>query len=242
MVRITDRDVRLLVKCAAARWLTTGQIRRMFFPESTLDAVRKRLRKLADEGFLLSSQPHRMTEMLHGVGREGSALLATKGLEIKVSRKMPDHLEHSVGINDIRIAVEAGSWHVEYFFAHWELAQFGWHHSVIPDAVFSVHADSRLTFMAEYDRGTEGREVLRGKLRQYGGLSSFRFHGVILVAESEHLCQRLSRSLSGAWRYALGFCCLPDIQTSGVGARIFMQPRGSGKVALAELATFSAEE
>jgi hypothetical protein len=243
MVRITERDVRLVSKCAAAQWLTTGQIQRMFFGDSTPDAVRKRLRKLADAGYLQSSQPHRMAEMLHAVGRQGQSLLAQKGLDIRVGRKTPDHIEHCIGINDIRIAVESARWRAHYFFAHWELGQFGWNYAVIPDAVFSVQTDWRMTFMAEYDRGTEGREVLLRKLRQYEGFSSgFRFDGVVVVADSEKIGERLCGSLLGSWRFALGVCCMPDLRDAGVGAHIFSEPGRMGKVSLAELAKAPDEE
>jgi len=46
-LRLTDRDVRMLVKCGICRWLTTDQLRRLYFPKATLNAVQKRLRKLA---------------------------------------------------------------------------------------------------------------------------------------------------------------------------------------------------
>jgi hypothetical protein len=179
-----------------------------------------------------------MAEMLHAVGRQGQVLLAEKGLDIRVSRKTPDHLEHCIGINDIRIAVESAPWRVHYCFAHWELGQFDWHHAVIPDAVFSVQSEWRMTFMAEYDRGTEGREVLQRKFQQYQGLAhAFRFDGVIVVADSEKLCERLCGSLVGSWRFPLGVCCLLDLNSAGGAARIFAEPGRSGKVSLADLAS-----
>ncbi len=48
--RITERDVRLLAKLGVCRWLTTTQVKRLYFPEATLNAVQKRLRKLSDAG------------------------------------------------------------------------------------------------------------------------------------------------------------------------------------------------
>lgn len=236
MVRLTERDVRLMAKCAAARWLTTGQIQRMFFRDSTLDAVRKRLRKLSEDGYLRSSQPHRMAEMLHAVGRQGQQVLAEKGLKIKLG-KVPDQVEHCIGINEIRLAVESTSWRVHYFFACWELGQFGWQHPVIPDAVFSVEAEWRMTFMVEFDRGTEGREVLQRKFRQYEGLlDAFGFNGVIVVAESEKLLGRLGDSLSVPRGFTLGLCGLSDLGAMGAEGRIFAEPGRTGNVYLADLA------
>ena len=40
-IRLTDRDVRMLVKCGICRWLTTDQLRRLYFPKATLNAVQK---------------------------------------------------------------------------------------------------------------------------------------------------------------------------------------------------------
>src|SRR5207249_3059841 len=47
-IRMTERDRRMLAKCAVCRWLTTGQVKRLYFPEATLNAVQKRLRKLSE--------------------------------------------------------------------------------------------------------------------------------------------------------------------------------------------------
>jgi hypothetical protein len=237
MLRVTERDIRLIAKCAAAQWLTTGQVQRLFFRDSTLDAVRKRLRKLSDDGYLRSSQPHPMVEMLHAVGHKGQVLLAEKGWDVRTSRKVPDHIEHCIGINDLRIAVESASWRVPYFFAHWELGQFGWHHAVIPDAVFCVEAPSRLTCMAEYDRGTEGSEVLLKKLRQFGLLlGTFPFDAVLVVADSEKLAARLCGVLKGLHRFSVGVCQMQSLRNVGLEGPIFAEPRQPAKVSLAELA------
>jgi hypothetical protein len=243
MVRITERDVRLVAKCAAAQWLTTGQIQRVFFRDSTLDAVRKRLRKLGEEGYLRSSQEHRMAEMLHTVGRKGQALLAEKGWDAPVGRKVPDHVEHCIGINDLRLAVESASWKVHYFFAHWELGQFEWRHPVIPDAIFRVEKNSRLTFMAEYDRGPEGAEVLLKKLHQYEWLlGTFHFDAILVVADSEKLAGKLGGLLKGFHRVPIGVCQVQNLRTTGVEGRIFAEPGGIGSMSLADLACAPHDE
>jgi len=50
-MRLTKRCLDLFRMLRAARWLTTAQIHRRFFSAATLDAARKRLRKLTDAGY-----------------------------------------------------------------------------------------------------------------------------------------------------------------------------------------------
>lgn len=237
MVRITERDVRLLATCAAARWLTTGQVQRLFFGDSTLDAVRKRLRKLSEAGFLQSRQSDRMSEMLHGIGRDGKEVLATKGIDVAVERGVPDHAEHCIGINDIRIAVSSASWRTRYFFAHWELGAFGWQYAVIPDAVFSIECPLRLTAMAEYDRGTEGRDLVLRKMQLYEGLlASFPFDAVLVVADSERSQARLTPRLAGPWRFGVATCRLSEL-IAAPSSRMLSEPGRSELASLVDLAS-----
>jgi hypothetical protein len=70
-IHLTERDLRLLVKCALCRWLTTDRLKRMYFPEATLNAVQKRLRKLSDAGYLRSYREHPTAESFHSVGPNG---------------------------------------------------------------------------------------------------------------------------------------------------------------------------
>src|SRR5260370_9213299 len=104
--RLTDRDLRMLVKCAICRWLTTGQIQRLYFPKATLNAVQKRLRKLSDAGYLRSYREHPTAEAVHALGPKGKPLVEEKGIEAGVSSEVPQQPEHLLGVNEIRIAVE----------------------------------------------------------------------------------------------------------------------------------------
>ena len=111
-----------------------------------------------------------------------------------------------MGINDIRVEVESGETEVLYFFAHWELGRFGWAFPVIPDAVFSVRLGREATFMVEYDRGTEDRSELSGKLRQYQSVAgSFPFDAVLIVTESSAAIDKLTtRVFKGTITPAVG--------------------------------------
>src|SRR3989442_3514436 len=194
-LRITDRDVRLLVKCAVCRWLTTDQIRRVYFPEASLNAVQKRLRKLSEAGYLRSHQEHPTAEAIHAVGRKGKRWVEEKGLEVAVGGEVPRQVEHMLGVNEIRIAVEAGA-NVAYFFAYWQLANLGWAHPVIPDAVFAVRTPELRTFLVEYDRSTETLDKLFRKLGSYDqGLAEFPFEAVLILTERTRRLDLLSREL-----------------------------------------------
>ena len=195
-VRLTERDRRMLVKCAVCRWLTTDQVKRLYFPEATLNAVQKRLRKLSEAGYLRSHQEHPTAEAIHTVGPRGKPLVEEKGIEVAVGGEVPRQVDHMLGVNEIRIAVETSGMKVVYFFAYWQLANLGWAHAVIPDAVFAVRTPELQTFLVEYDRSTETLDKLVRKLQWYDqGLSEFPFEAVVVVTERTRRLDLLSREL-----------------------------------------------
>ncbi len=166
-MRLTARDLEILRELERCKWLTTSQIQRLFFPGVSLDPVRKRLRKLAAAKCLRSYQRHHMSEILHGLG------------------KPPKQIEHLIGINDIRIAAEKDR--PAFFYAHWELAAFGWDYPIVPDAVSKV--DGKL-YLVEYDTGTETLAQLETKFRNY---DCFDFaYGLLLAAETEKRLRKLA--------------------------------------------------
>ena len=193
---LSERDLHVLAKCAVSKWLSTSQLQRLYFPDVTADAARKSLRRLSQAEYLLSFRENLMAEALYAVGSKAKALLATKGLEVELCRTPPGQVEHLIGINDIRIAVEAEPSRVAYFFAFWELPQFQWDHAVIPDALFALMLPERRTFVVEYDRGNETREQLSRKFLAYGeGLSGFLLDAVILVTDTPERLETVRRHL-----------------------------------------------
>jgi len=196
MLRCTERDKKLIVKCGLCRWLTTTQIRRLYFPSTTLNAVQKRLRKLAEGGFLRTHRESILSEALHAAGPKARVIFEDNGLEYIGGNEISRQIKHLVGVNDIRIAVETGAVPVSYFFAHWQLAQTGWTHAVIPDAVFGVRAPGLRNFVVEYDRATEGLSVLVSKLRTYQeGLHGYSFEAAVIVTERDRRLDSLGRDL-----------------------------------------------
>src|SRR5437773_1930263 len=152
-MRLTNRCRDLLRLLRAARWLTTSQIHRRFFPTASLAAARKRLRTLERSKYIARYRPHWMAESLLTLGTDGKRMLEKhEGLTIAMQRRPPKQLEHCLGINDLRIAAEKLP-DLEYFFACWELADLNWRHRIVPDALMRIGGR---TYALEFDRGQEG--------------------------------------------------------------------------------------
>src|SRR3989442_15282033 len=195
--RLTDRDVRMLAKCAICRWLTTAQLKQLYFPDATLNAVQKRLRKLSDAGYLRSHREHPTSEAVHAMGPKGKPLVEEKGIEITLTSDVPKQLDHMLGVNEVRIALETTGARVAWFFAYWQLGDLRWTYPVIPDAIFALRDEAgRRTFLVEYDRSTETLEKLLQKLRWYDkGLEGFPFEAVLILTERTRRLDLLSREL-----------------------------------------------
>lgn len=178
----------------AARWLTTGQVHRRFFPQATVDAARKRLRRLTEAGYLVMVREHRMSEALFTLGREGKRVLEKSGSEeIALERTPPKQLEHWIGINDLRIVAElAGP--ISYFFGYWELPGVGWGHPLIPDALFAMR---NRTFAVEFDRGVETvRFFIKTKIASYRrGLEGLPLAAVLIVTDRKARMESLARQI-----------------------------------------------
>jgi hypothetical protein len=206
-----------------ARWLTTGQICRRFFPRATADAARKRLRKLVAARYLSRYRAHAMTETLFRLGPEGKQLLEERATDrVVVERRPPRQLEHFVGINDVRIAAEL-SGKLRYFFACWELPGLGWAHPVIPDAVFALDEQ---TFALEFDRGLESiRFFKRTKLPAYcQGFDGLPLTAILVVTDRAARMESMLQALGVDDRIL--FTTIGLVREHGFGAPIFQRQLG----------------
>jgi hypothetical protein len=221
IMRLTPRCIELFRLLQAALWLLTRQIHRRFFPNASLDAARKFLRKHVARGHLAAYREHRMTETLFTLGPEGKRVLQQSGgAEVRLERKPPRQVAHLAGINDIRIAAElAGS--LSYFYACWELPQFDWPHPIIPDAVCAL---SGRTFAVEYDRGMEGvRFFVETKIAQYErGLEGLPLTAVLVITDGEQRMKNLAHAVS-ACRQTVLFSTLDKVRTQGLLAPVFLR-------------------
>jgi hypothetical protein len=168
-MRLQDRDKALLSKLETCKWLTTSQIQEVFFPNASLDAVRKRLRKLVDAKHLNSYQRDRMSEAVHGLGNP------------------PKQIDHLVALNTIRIYAEKAG--VQFFYAYWELGEFEWVYPVIPDAVLKTDT----LYLVEYDSGTESLQQFKQKLKLYAaGLDCA--YTLVIVANTDPRLKQLKKA------------------------------------------------
>lgn len=206
---------------ATARWLTTEQIHRRFFKRRSIDAARKRLRKLADVGYLVQVRKDRMSSALFTVGPEGKRLLEREGHDaVALERRVPMQLEHLLGINDLRIAAEETG-QLSYFFACWELGSLQWRYPVIPDAIAAFGAE---TFALEFDRGVEGLQFFtRTKMTVYQkGLAGFPLSAVLVVADRAPRTKALAAAIGRRYGNVL-FATLDAIREQGLLAPIFVR-------------------
>src|SRR5712691_10780735 len=212
MLRLTSRDRRIVAKCAAAQWLTTSQVRQLFFRDATADAVRRRLRALDEAGYLVAEQ-RAFQESIYAVGPRAREIL-TGGLTEVARPRVPQRLRHVIAVNDLRVAVESGARPVRFFFAYWELARLGWEYPVIPDAAFSFERQGTETFMAEYDRGTESPTVILQKLPRYGSLLPlFPFDAVMFLTATDEARVSLCKILAPQAKDSMLLVgCLEDVR------------------------------
>src|SRR5437867_12856518 len=104
-MKLTPRCNELFRLLRGARWLSTGQIHRRVFPNASLDAARKRLRKQAETRHLAAYREHGMMETLFTLGREGKRVLEhVSAGDTRLKREPPQQRAHLTGINNIRIA------------------------------------------------------------------------------------------------------------------------------------------
>jgi hypothetical protein len=202
-MKVTDRDRRVVIKLAAARWLTTAQIAALCFGGLTPEMARRRIRLLREARYIRSVQSNAMAEALHTLGPRGRELLSEERAQcIRLERALPKNLSHLTGINQIRVAVErtasANGVRVGFFFASWELQAHGWKLPLIPDAACRVEVGATFaTALFEYDRGEERPSyLLQTKFARYReSLADFPFSRVVIVAETVDLRDRLQAYL-----------------------------------------------
>jgi hypothetical protein len=118
--RLTDRDIAILRVVGRYRYLRTGQIKRLLFPENTTkQSVLRRLRCLADPAwdYLRKIQPYVQAgraapETAYFLGRAGAELLEARGEPAPAyARGNPGRvrhlfLEHALELSEFRVNLE----------------------------------------------------------------------------------------------------------------------------------------
>ncbi len=201
MTKLTNRDRKILRAVAACQFLATSQVHRWHFGNVSLNMAQKRLRKLAEAGYLEAIETKVCSDNLVILTREGQRQLQQQGWNVELKKDLPKDMAHHMGVVDMRIAIERGLEHMpslqlRYFYAYWELGRFAWSYPVIPDAIFSVRNAYTAQAALEFDRKTETLAVFAQKLLQYRMLmQSHPLSTVIVVAEKSKDVERLQQGL-----------------------------------------------
>jgi len=250
-VCLTERDVWLLDALARMRFLTTGQLLRLGFGQSR-SAVTKRLRQLFDAGFLRVWLRSLESENLYTLTRAGRSALARNGgpAAADVPRALDRDLDHTLAVNDVRVAVattlpalgaELASWQSDWDLRPHRAPRY------IPDGRFAVRwrDASQTIFNLEVDRNSKSPAAFLRKLLAYRA-AAYRhtllgadsattvlavIHGPSMLAryEGQVQCARLN--------LAVWFALLDDAVAHGATGAIWHAP-GSGKqLRLPDLAT-----
>jgi hypothetical protein len=227
MTKLTSRDFKIFWSCADCQILTTSQIMRWLFEGTSLRNVQKRLRKLADAGYLDAIQTRVATDNLILLGHKGEAELRKKGWKQERKKEAPKDLDHHLGIVDIRIAIEQGlknfaGMKLRYFYAYWQLGQFQWSYPIIPDALFSIRNAYVASAAVEFDRGLYSLVVFAKKLLQYRALvRTHPLSSVVLVAAERDSIEKLRQGLREVEALIpLRIIALEDLCKGGLGATI----------------------
>lgn len=219
-MRLTKRCTTPLGLVRQARWLSTSQIHRRFFAHATADAVRKRLHKRTEAGYLRCVRAHPMAENRFALGPAGKRFLEQDcSEEIILESRLPKQIEHQSAINDLRISAELGA-SLSYFFACWELAGIGWKEEIIPDAIFAL-GDQAIA--AEVDLGQETLSYfVRTKVKTYErGFDSLGITALLIVADREARMKSLAKALSAMRRLGPAFTTLKLIREHSITASVF---------------------
>ncbi|MGH2682091.1 MAG: replication-relaxation family protein [Actinomycetota bacterium] len=185
--RIDERDRALLLALLEHKLLSTGQIKSLFF--RSLRRAQARLKDLKQAGYVSSFEPKmpfgegRAPEH-HFLTREGLRVCArARGVAPSALPWVPDHtyedsqnLRHRMGVNAFFCAlVEASLAHQGHCLHTWraERAVRTTTARIKPDGFGRyLHPGGAVEFYLEYDRDTEGRLSLAGKLEGYLALAA----------------------------------------------------------------------
>ncbi len=168
-MRLTNRDIKILVDLEFYKYLTTSQVQRLHF--SSQKKACRRLKILFDNGYLQRSERSIASvfgkgEYVYCLNREGSAVVSSiMGKKVQIvkpkyrSIRDGQHFEHFLHISDFKINLTIACEHSSelscYFATSQEVSKVS--KQIIPDATFYLEnrARKRLLLFLEADRSTE---------------------------------------------------------------------------------------
>jgi Replication-relaxation len=172
------RDLYRLYKASAA------QLCRLHYSEHTVKLVKKRLRKLADHGYVqFDARPTAQyrSPYYYVLGNKGVEYIKSIGFSVNSSYRPGKeigqsylHLLHHLDVNDVLISAcnlqrQVPSYTLEFFMVERELAYEPFkttrHGELLPDG-----RQRRTPILIEQDRGTEAEEIIRRKAHAYDAM------------------------------------------------------------------------
>ncbi len=202
---VTARDRGLFELLGRARWLSTAQIQRRFFPGKSLNAVNKRMRRLVRAQYLRRVRPTLMDQCYFRLTATGADRLRDDGgRSIGVPKRFPRQVSHFAAINDVRLWLDAQfARGAASFWAEWELKDLN-RDRIVPDGVALLRLDSGTRRLAiEVDLATENSQFLVQKMKTYDELALRRelpFDAVLVTATG---WPRLRSLISACYRAGL---------------------------------------
>ncbi len=195
-IMLTDRDRELFKLLGRARWLSTAQVGRPFFPGVSLNAVSKRMRRLVSGGFLFGTRPDRTGDCYFRLTKQSAEEV---GEEVVVPRKLPAQLEHTRLVNDIRVWLATLPIPPHRFLAEWEFRPYETREAQVPDAILVVTiAGHERRLAVEVDCGTENTTVLARKLLGYQhALDDGQLSGVVMFLPGQ---KRLKSTVASCFK------------------------------------------
>ncbi len=136
--RLTDRDIEIIHAVNRYRYLRTGQIQRLLFPENgSIQSCRRRLRNLSDLGhrYLAKIEPYVQigkgsAETAYYLDKQGEALLKEFGNPLisytrRSSGQVKHHfLDHALDLSEFRLVLERALLHHSTITLHRFTADF----------------------------------------------------------------------------------------------------------------------
>ncbi|MCA9731894.1 MAG: replication-relaxation family protein [Deferribacteres bacterium] len=176
-MRLTKRDYEMLWRINQCMWLSTTQLKREFFPDTTDRAIQKRLKVLVGQGFLFAKQRSLTEEQFFRLGSKArQALIDNFGIghkAVQIPRAFPTQLKHFSTLNDIRWYLERSvaqrKSELSFIYVDKELKRLMKEALIIPDILCSfMLTDQKFVLAIEYDAGTENPQYFgRDKVKKY---------------------------------------------------------------------------
>jgi hypothetical protein len=250
-LHLAERDHWLLEALGKLRFATTGQLLRLGFA-NTRSVASKRLRRLFDAGLVNVWVRCLEAENVYSLTLAGRSVLAgtSNGHRVHVARGLDRDLDHTLAVNDVRIALatmlpalgaELTSW-----LSDWDLRPRGVSRRLVPDAQFTIRwsTGAETACNLEVDRRTQSTTAVLRKLMAYRAAMYRQDRSlvdsnplILVVAHSSDWCHSHRNALRhAALRIRAWFTTRADLIATGAAGLIWRTADDDQPYALSTLA------